>query len=137
MIRPLPPTRQKATSLRYGFIEITTCGTREIQMSDLIYRPGLEGVIAGETAISTIEGGLRYRGYAIEDLAANTSFDEVAFLVLHGELPTGDQLAAFRSRLSAAAKVDDAIITTLRSIPSDVPMMDVMRTGASLSLIHI
>ena len=101
-------------------------------MSDLIYRPGLEGVIAGETAISTIEGGLRYRGYAIEDLAANTSFDEVAFLVLHGELPTGDQLAAFRSRLSAAAKVDDAIIATLRSIPSDVPMMDVMRTGASM-----
>ena len=131
--RKAPPTRQKAAPLRYVFNEITELrGVGENQMSDLIYRPGLEGVIAGETAISTIEGGLRYRGYAIEDLAANTSFDEVAFLVLHGELPTDEQLKTFRSRLAAAAQVDDAIIATLRSIPAEVPMMDVMRTGASM-----
>ena len=101
-------------------------------MNDLIYRPGLEGIIAGETAISTIEGGLRYRGYAIEDLAENSNFDEVAYLILHGELPSSGQLDAFRSRLASASQVDEAIIATLRSLPADTPMMDVVRTGASL-----
>lgn len=101
-------------------------------MSELIYRPGLEGVVAGETAISTIEGGLRYRGYAIEDLADHATFDEVAFLILRGKLPTKSELTAFQSRVSEAAVVDDAIIATLRSIPADTPNMDVMRTGASM-----
>ncbi|MEM7315093.1 MAG: citrate/2-methylcitrate synthase [Planctomycetota bacterium] len=101
-------------------------------MNDLIYRPGLEGIIAGETAISTIEGGLRYRGYAIEDLADNTTFDEVAFLILHGDLPDASQLADFRGRIAAASKIDDAIIAALASLPADSSMMDAMRTGASL-----
>src|SRR6478736_6384826 len=57
------------------------------------YSPGLEGVIAGETAISTIEGGLRYRGYAVGDLAQDCSFDDVAYLLLYGELPTAKELA--------------------------------------------
>ncbi len=107
-------------------------GKRTMAMSELIYRPGLEGVVAGETAISTIEGGLRYRGYAIEDLADHATFDEVAFLILRGKLPTKSELTAFQSRVSEAAVVDDAIIATLRSIPADTPNMDVMRTGASM-----
>ena len=56
-------------------------------MSNERYFPGLEGVIAGETAVSTVEGGLTYRGYAVEDLAREASFLEVAFLLLYGELP--------------------------------------------------
>ncbi len=47
-------------------------------MTDELYRPGLEGIIAGETAVSTINGGLSYRGYSIEDLAAHSTFEEVA-----------------------------------------------------------
>ena len=43
-----------------------------------VYSPGLEGVIAGETAISTVEGGLRYRGYPVTELAEKAGFDEVA-----------------------------------------------------------
>jgi len=101
-------------------------------MNELIYRPGLEGVIAGETAVSTIEGGLRYRGYAIEDLADNATFDEVAFLMLHGELPGSADLAAFRERLSAAANIDSSIVAMLKSLPKDTPNMDVMRTGCSM-----
>jgi len=101
-------------------------------MNELIYRPGLEGIIAGETAISTIEGGLRYRGYAIEDLADNATFDEVAFLILHGALPGADQLKAFQGRISASAKIGDALISALAAIPKSASMMDVMRTGASL-----
>jgi len=53
-------------------------------MAEPIYSPGLEGVIAGETAISTIAGGLQYRGYSIEDLAEHATFEEVAHLLLHG-----------------------------------------------------
>ena len=72
-------------------------------MSDTeIYSPGLEGVIAGETAISTVEGGLRYRGYPVGELVEKASFDEVAFLLLHGELPNRAQLASFQRRLAAA-----------------------------------
>jgi len=50
-------------------------------MSEPIYRPGLEGIIAGETSISTITGGLIYRGYSIEDLAEHATFEEVAYLL--------------------------------------------------------
>ena len=56
-------------------------------MTTPAYSPGLEGVIAGETAICTVEGGLSYRGYAVGDLAQHCSFDEVAYLLLYGELP--------------------------------------------------
>ncbi len=101
-------------------------------MVEPIYSPGLEGVIAGETAISTIAGGLSYRGYSIEDLAEHASFEEVAFLILNGELPSGDELSSFAGRLRNAMSADDAIINSIRSIPSSASMMDVMRTGTSM-----
>jgi len=101
-------------------------------MTEEIYRPGLEGVIAGETAISTIAGGLQYRGYSIETLAEKSTFEEVAYLLLKGELPTREELDEFRSRMGAAAEVPVEILEFLRVIPRDAPMMDVMRTGASV-----
>jgi 2-methylcitrate synthase/citrate synthase II len=96
------------------------------------YSPGLEGVVAGETAISTVETGLTYRGYGIEDLAAHSTYEEVAYLILYGELPTADQAAAFRQRLGQAAVVPLEIVETLRHIPKDVPSMDVLRSAVSL-----
>jgi len=101
-------------------------------MSETIYRPGLEGVVAGETSISTIAGGLSYRGYSIEDLAENSTFDETAYLILHGELPTASQMQAFNQRIEEAAPVDPQLLDILARIPAAAPMMDVMRTGASL-----
>ncbi|MEX2121664.1 MAG: citrate/2-methylcitrate synthase [Pirellulales bacterium] len=101
-------------------------------MSDEIYSPGLEGIVAGETAVSTLAGGLKYRGYSIEELAEHATFEEVAFLILHGELPTADQLAAFRQRLAAAAPLPQAVLNILRQIETRAPLMDVMRSGASL-----
>lgn len=95
------------------------------------YYPGLEGVIAGETAISTVEGGLTYRGYAIEDLAQHTTYEEVAYLLLHGDLPTADQLAAFCRRL-AAAQLPPEVLQTLEQIPPQAPAMDVLRSAVSL-----
>ena len=101
-------------------------------MSDAIYSPGLEGVIAGETAVSTVDAGLLYRGYAVEDLAEHATFEEVAYLLLWGNLPKSDELREFRKRLAVAAHVPDEIIATLRSIPPEAPMMDVDALGRQL-----
>ena len=100
-------------------------------MTEEIYRPGLEGIIAGETAVSTITGGLQYRGYMIEDLAEHATFEDVAYLILRGRLPNAGELDAFRTNLGQSAQVAQPIIDLLRAIPPEVPMMDVMRTGAS------
>lgn len=101
-------------------------------MSETQFSPGLEGVIAGETAVSTIDGGLLYRGYEVEELAARSSFEETAYLLLYGELPARQAFAQFRSRLQAAAILPREIVDTLRRLPPASSMMDVMRTGASL-----
>ncbi|MDZ4818334.1 MAG: citrate/2-methylcitrate synthase [Planctomycetota bacterium] len=96
-----------------------------------LYRPGLEGIIAGETSISSIQGGLYYRGYAVEDLARQATFEEVAYLLLYGNLPTADELKAFSGRLSSDAPVSTKVIDMLRHIPGNAPLMDVLRSGAS------
>lgn len=97
-----------------------------------IYSPGLEGVLAGETAISTVDGGLRYRGYAVTDLAEQCSFDEVAHLLLHGELPTQGQLAAFHQRVAAARQLPDALLALLKAMPPTIHSMDACRSVVSV-----
>jgi citrate synthase len=96
------------------------------------YSPGLEGVIAGETAVSSLAAGLEYRGYDIDDLTTHATFEETAYLILHGELPTASQAAAFHERVMGAMHVPEAVVDTLRRIPAEVHPMDVLRTGASL-----
>src|SRR5712692_6292137 len=97
-----------------------------------IYSPGLEGVIAGETAISTVTGGLRYRGYPVTELAEKATFDEVAYLLLHGELPTVTQLADFQKRLVAARRLPHTLGHLLLALPSGAKPMDVLRTSVSI-----
>jgi 2-methylcitrate synthase/citrate synthase II len=97
-----------------------------------IYSPGLEGVIAGETAISTVEGGLRYRGYPVTDLAEKCSFDEVAYLLLHGELPTKGQLADFHKRVAGARQLPETLVTLLRALPPNTHSMDACRSAVSV-----
>jgi citrate synthase len=101
-------------------------------MSEPIYSPGLEGVIAGETAVSTVTGGLQYRGYSIEDLGRHASFEEVAHLLLHGNLPNAGELEEFSKRLSAAANVPAAVTDTLRRLPPTAAPMDMLRSATSL-----
>jgi citrate synthase len=101
-----------------------------------IYSPGLEGVIAGETAISTVTGGLRYRGYPIGELAEKTGYEEVAYLLLYGELPTQAPLRAFNERVRAARQIPESLRTLLRSIPSVTPPMDALRTSISVLAHH-
>ena len=97
-----------------------------------IYSPGLEGVIAGETAISTVEGGLRYRGYPVTELAEQCNFDEVAYLLLYGELPTQKQLAAFQARVAAARRLPAPLKELFPALPKWTPPMDALRTAVSI-----
>lgn len=98
------------------------------------YSPGLEGVVAGETAISTVgkKGkGLTYRGYSINDLAAHATFEEVAHLLLYGKLPNQGELAAFRNRLMALRVLPAELKTVLEQLPASAHPMDILRTGCS------
>ena len=105
--------------------------------SDEVYREGLEGVIANESAIANLEGregsgGLEYRGYRIEDLAGAVSYEETAFLLLHGDLPTSAQLRDFDARLRAAREIPEPLAALFRAIPAAVHPMDVLRTSVSV-----
>jgi citrate synthase len=97
-----------------------------------IYSPGLEGVIAGETAISTVEGGLRYRGYPVTELAEKVRFLEVAHLLLHGDLPSRSALADFEKRVAAARELPEPLLQLLKAIPSKTTPMDALRTAVSV-----
>src|SRR6516164_2601900 len=107
---------------------------RELSMSSgaEVYSPGLEGVIAGETAISTVAGGLRYRGYPVGELVENATFDEVAYLLLYGELPTVPQLADFQKRISTSRCLPGPLINLLGAIPQGASTMDVLRSAVSI-----
>jgi citrate synthase len=101
------------------------------------YFPGLEGVIASETAICNIEGheglgGLEYRGYRIEDLATVVSYEETAFLLLHGDLPTRSQLQEFDARLRASRSLPASLVALYSQIPAAIHPMDVLRTSVSI-----
>ena len=100
-------------------------------MSTPAYSPGLEGIVAGETAICTVDGGLSYRGYGVGDLAEHCSFDEVAHLLLHGELPSAAQLAAFHSRVAAARRLPPPLKDLLGALPKWTTPLDALRTAVS------
>lgn len=96
------------------------------------YSPGLEGVIAGETAISTVSGGLRYRGYPIGELVQHCRFEEVAFLMLHGELPNKAQLDGFEKREREARKLPAPLTELFAKLPTKTNQMDTVRTAVSV-----
>lgn len=96
---------------------------------------GLRGQVAGKTALSTVGvsgAGLTYRGYDVKDLAENCEFEEVAYLIFFGELPTIEQLAAYKAKLKGLRQLPQALKEVLERIPADSHPMDVMRTGASM-----
>src|SRR5215510_6088273 len=95
---------------------------------------GLAGVVAGQTSICTVgkEGvGLTYRGYAIEDLAAHATFEEVAFLLLYGHLPKREELGAYQKTLASLRGLPAGLKTVLEQLPATTHPMDVLRTGCS------
>jgi 2-methylcitrate synthase len=103
-------------------------------MTDRQKGGGLAGVVAGDTAISSVgkKGlGLNYRGYSIYDLAEYTEFEEVAYLLIYGKLPTAQELAGYRSRLVSMRDLPKSLKTVLEHLPPSGHPMDVLRTGCS------
>jgi len=96
---------------------------------------GLRGQSAGETTLCTVGktgSGLTYCGYDIAELAENAKFEEVAYLLYNGELPTQSQLDQYTTKLKGLRSLPDALKTVLEHIPATAHPMDVMRTGASM-----
>jgi|TARA_B110000503_G_scaffold107088_1_gene159998 2-methylcitrate synthase len=95
---------------------------------------GLHGQVAGATSLCTVGlsgSGLTYCGYDIADLAAHASFEEVAFLLQKGELPSQTELTDFKSALAENRTLSPLLCEILERIPKDANPMDVMRTGCS------
>ena len=94
----------------------------------------LSGVVAGDTALSTVGhtgNDLHYRGYEINDLAQNCEFEEVAYLILYGSLPTKAQLADYKAQLSKLRDLPYEVKTILENLPKTAHPMDVVRTATS------
>lgn len=94
---------------------------------------GLKGVYFDRSKVCFIDGRageLRYRGYSIHDLATQSTFEESVYLLMHGELPTKAQLAAFDAELKAARKLPREILDVIRTVQGAHPM-DVLRTAVS------
>jgi 2-methylcitrate synthase len=95
----------------------------------------LAGVNAGSTAICTVGhtgNDLHYRGYDIIELAKYATFEEVAYLLIHGELPTPEELKAYHARLKKLRSLPQALKEVLERIPKTAHPMDVMRTGCAM-----
>ncbi len=96
---------------------------------------GLAGITAGESGISSVgheDVGLRYRGYSIDELAKSACFEEVAYLLIYGKLPTQSELSAYQQKLVGLRSLPTALKTVLEQIPKNAHPMDVLRTGCSM-----
>lgn len=99
------------------------------------YSPGLEGVVAGISQISQVNpdlDSLIYRGYDIRDLAQKATYEEVAYLLLHDDLPNPAQLKVFVDKINGQRDIPDAVLNMLKSLPKDSNLMDVLRSGVSM-----
>src|SRR5512139_3246264 len=95
----------------------------------------LSGVPAGNTALCTVGrsgNDLHYRGYDILDIADRCEFEEVAYLLVHGKLPSAAELASYKAKLKSLRGLPHAVKAVLECVPAAAHPMDVMRTGCSV-----
>ncbi|MEL6428783.1 MAG: citrate/2-methylcitrate synthase [Planctomycetota bacterium] len=101
--------------------------------------PGLAGIPAAESSVSFIDGQagiLEYRGYRIEDLAAKSTFEEVAWLLLYGQLPTADELSAFKADLGRLRQIPDELVRMVQAMPASAhPMQALQASLAGLGMV--
>jgi len=112
---------------------MTAATTSEAPETPRIYK-GLACVVVDTTAISKVvpeTNSLTYRGYPVQELAAKCSFEQVAYLLWHGELPKDQELALFTQRERAARRVDQSMYSLLNKLPENCHPMDVVRTAIS------
>ena len=103
-------------------------------MSDEI-KKGLLGIVVDETEVSKVMpeiNSLTYRGYAAQDLCAKCKFEEVAYLILNGELPNNKQLKAFEKQERKERKLSKTLLGDIKKIPRKAHPMDVARTVVSI-----
>ncbi len=103
-------------------------------MNEIDIRKGLVGVHADVTAVSKVmeeSNSLTYRGYAVQDLAEHCSFEEVAYLLWHGELPDRRQLAAFQKDERAERRISPRLKRVIAEFPRRAHPMDAIRTAVS------
>jgi citrate synthase len=108
-------------------------------MIDTTIRPGLEGVVAAQTRLSSVDGQageLIIAGFAVEELASNAAFEETVYLLWHDQLPDAEQLRAFRQALAAQRTLPQAALDLLRAAAKQrIGAMDALRMAAdTLSL---
>lgn len=99
------------------------------------YVPGLDGIIATKSAISSLDGKqgiLAYRGYSIQQLAEHSSFEEATYLMLNNELPSKQQLAEFTTQLRANYKIDACLIEAMQAMPKDMHPMAVLQAASAI-----
>ncbi len=98
------------------------------------YSPGLAGIVAGETSICWVDpnAGLMYRGYDIHEMALQANFEEVAYLLLNGELPNTEQRTKFTRAIAEERALPKAVLDMLRLMPTNAHPMDMLRTGVSM-----
>ena len=126
MTQPREPGRRQGLSA-------AVVGDQPAQSAEI--RRGLEGVVAGETAISDVDGQrcqLIYRGYPIDALAGRVSYEEVSYLLLWGALPTRSQLADWSRELVSRRTIEPTLLALLRQLPLDADPMALLRTAVSL-----
>ena len=100
---------------------------------------GLRGVVIADTRISDVQGAagkLIYRGYLIQDLANNSTFEEVAYLLLFEKLPNAAELNAFKAQLAAERDIPPEVIAALKTRPKNALVMDILQAGVSLLAHH-
>jgi citrate synthase len=108
-------------------------------MSNVVAPKGLEGIIATSSSICFIDGDagvLSYRGIDIHELAQRSTFEECAYLLWFGKLPSTSELASFATQLTAARQLNPKVIDLLRSVPATATPMQVLRTAVSLLSIY-
>src|SRR5579875_3420704 len=106
---------------------------REATMAQVTHVRGLEAVVAAETRLGAVDGAagtLHYAGYAIDDLAEQATFEEVLYLLLHGDLPSQQELAGLRAALAAAQR-DEAALALIHGLPAGGAPIDALRTAVS------
>jgi citrate synthase len=104
-----------------------------------VLNTGLRGVVIADTRICEVDGAngrLIYRGYTVQNLAENASFEEVAFLLLYEKLPDKTELAEFKGRLVAERHLPPAVIDVLRNRPKDALPMDILQAAVPLLAHH-
>jgi citrate synthase len=98
-------------------------------------KKGLEGVLVAESELSYIDGDagqLIYRGYSIDDLSREASYEEVLYLLWHGDLPDSDELAAFTEEMTTERHLDEGVLATVRNLAAaDENPMAALRTAVS------